>query len=79
MNLLLITDFFTGSLIAAPQGVNNPIPSDETILSPNVFGGDGGTTDTLGDNFNFSDLVINSDDNSSEEEDDGNDPIFESM
>jgi len=50
-NLLLVTSFFTGSLIAAPQGVNPPVPSsDGDEVAVNVYGGDGGTTDTSGDN-----------------------------
>ena len=48
-NLLLVTDFFTGSLIAAPQGVNNPVPSDDLTVTP-TFGGGGGLVDNTSDN-----------------------------
>ena len=49
-NLLLVTKFFTGSLIAAPQGVNNPKPTGDDNLADLPFGGGGGVTDTSGDN-----------------------------
>jgi len=48
-NLLLVTNFFTGSLIAAPQGVNVPNPQNENEADYN-FGGGGGVTDNVGDN-----------------------------
>jgi len=71
-NLLLVTNFFTGSLIAAPQGVNSSAPTSEQDLAINDdYGGDGGVTDTGGDNDVSTGVVIDSDDNSSEDDDGG--------
>jgi hypothetical protein len=64
-NLLLVTDFFTGSLIAAPQGVNNPIPSDDLTVSPE-FGGGGGVVDNVDDNADRD--YVGTSDNSDEDE-----------
>ena len=58
-NLLLVTNFFTGSLVAAPQGVNNPIPSDDLSVNPE-FGGGGGVVDNVGEN-EYRDYVGTSD------------------
>ena len=66
-NLLLVTSFFTGSLIAAPQGVNDPIPSDDLTVIPD-FGGGGGIVDNT--NTNSPTTVVGADVN-----DDGADTV----
>lgn len=79
-NLLLVTKFFTGSLIAAPQGVNQPYKFGDFIdLSSPDFGGDGGVTDTSGDNDLSDTIAVDVNDESSSDDDDGIDPIFSGM
>ena len=60
--LLLMTKFFTGSLIAAPQGVNSPT----SVVGGGVFGGSGGISDNFDENS--LDGIIGGDDNSSEDD-----------
>jgi hypothetical protein len=60
-NLLLVNDFFTGSLIAAPQGVNDPVPTDDLEPAIPDFGGGGGIVDNTSDNPIASVVGINDD------------------